>query len=298
VASIPYGLCTGYGMPTKKAVYLTYILIYIVAWFKFPVFFYSLADSNLGLVNLGLLILFFVAVFKMIPLDKTKKNLTKDIVNSSPFKPEIMQNMQMQDKEKKLVKDKGIKITKFEIRTISDMAEALSEIQRMVESNKNNLARQEREKIASILQKQSNNEEIFKKDMWNLQKIFQQISVTDVKQLENLKERLKKASEKEKHILKVELEQEEEKLKIGKTIFDLEERLNQYIDSFNKFLRMAVDRVGKPEYLFEVKDNLAKARVVLKDITEILQIAKTLEKKIVSLTKREQKLLKKEKESA
>jgi hypothetical protein len=94
------------------------------------------------------------------------------------------------------------------------------------------------------------------------------------------------------------LEQEEEKLKIGKTIFDLEERLNQYIDSFNKFLRMAVDRVGKPEYLFEVKDNLAKARVVLKDITEILQIAKTLEKKLVSLTKTEQKLLKKEKESA
>ncbi len=298
VATIPFGLCRGYGMPTKKAVYLTYILIYIVAWFKFPVFFYSLADSNLGLVNLGLLILFFVAVFKMIPLDKTKKNLTKDIVNSSPFKPEIMQNMQMQDKEKKLVKDKGIKITKFEIRTISDMAEALSEIQRMVESNKNNLARQEREKIASILQKQSNNEEIFKKDMWNLQKIFQQISVTDVKQLENLKERLKKASKKEKHILKVELEQEEEKLKIGKTIFDLEERLNQYIDSFNKFLRMAVEVLGKPEYLFEVKDNLAKARVVLKDITEILQIAKTLEKKIVSLTKREQKLLKKEKESA
>ncbi len=297
VATIPFGLCRGYGMPTKKAVYLTYILIYIVAWFKFPVFFYSLADSNLGLVNLGLLILFFVAVFKMIPLDKTKKNLTKDIVNSSPFKPEIMQNMQMQDKEKKLVKDKGIKITKFEIRTISDMAEALSEIQRMVESNKNNLARQEREKTASMLQKLLNNEEIFKKDMWNLQKIFQQISTVDVKQLNNLKERQKKASEKEKQILKVEIEQEEEKLKIEKTILDLEERLNQYIDSFNKFLRMAVEVLGKPEYLFEVKDNFAKARVILNDITEMLKITKSFEKKLVNLTKAEQKLLKKEKES-
>ena len=39
VATIPFGLCRGYGMPAKKAVYLTYILIYIVAWFKFPVFF-------------------------------------------------------------------------------------------------------------------------------------------------------------------------------------------------------------------------------------------------------------------
>jgi hypothetical protein len=298
VATIPFGLCRGYGMPTKKAAYLTYILIYIVAWFKFPVFFYSLADSNLGLVNLGLLILFFVAVFKMLPLDRTKRNLAKDIVNSSPFKPEIKQDMEMQKKEKKLVKDKSIKITKFEIHTIRDMAEAMAEIQRMVESNNNRLSRPEREQIASILQKLSNNEGIFKKDMLTLQKIFQQINTTDAKQIENLKERLKKASEKEKQILKVELEQEEEKLKIEKTIFDLEERLNQYIDSFNKFLRVAVDRVGTPEYLFEVKNNLAKARVVLKDITEMLQIAKSLEKKLVDLTKTEQKLLKKEKESA
>jgi hypothetical protein len=234
----------------------------------------------------------------MIPLDKTKRNLARDIVNSSPFKPEIMQNMQMQNKEKKLVKDKSIKITKFEIRTIRDIAEALAEIQRMVETNKNQLSRPEREKIASILQKLPNNENIFKKGLWNLQKIFQQISVTDVKQLENLKERLKKASEKEKQILKVEIEQEEEKLKIEKTILDLEERLNQYIDSFNKFLGQSVEYLGRPEYLFEVKDNLAKARVILNDITEMLQIAKTLEKKIVSLTKTEQKLLKKEKESA
>ena len=298
VATIPFGLCRGYGMPTKKAVYLTYILIYIVAWFKFPVFFYTLADSNLGLVNLGLLILFFVAVFKMLPLDKTKRNLAKDIVNSSPFKPEIEQDVQIQKKEKKLVKDKAIKITKFEIHTIRDMAEAMAEIQRIVESNKNQLSRSEREQIASILQKLSNSKDIFKKDLLNLQKIFQQINTADVKQLENLKERIKKASEEEKQILKVELAQEEEKLKIEKTIFDLEERLNQYIDSFNKFLRMAVGRVGKPEYLFEVKDNLARARVVLKDITEMLQITKTLEKKLVGLTKTEQSLLKKEKESA
>jgi hypothetical protein len=298
VATIPFGLCRGYGMPTKKAVYLTYILIYIVAWFKFPVFFYSLADSNLGLVNLGLLILFFVAVFKMLPLDRTKRNLAKDIVHSSPFKPEIEQDMQIRNKEKKLVKDKAIKITKFESHTIGAMAEMLAEIQRVVESNKNNLPRPEREKIASMLQKMSNSENIFKKDLLNLQKIFQQINTADVKQIENLKERLKKASEKERHILKVELAQEEEKLKIEKTILDLEERLNQYIDSFNKFLRMAVDRVGKPEYLFEVKDDLARARVVLRDITDMLKITKTLEKKLVDLTKTEQKLLKKEKESA
>jgi hypothetical protein len=298
VGSIPYSLCRGYGMSAQRAFYLTFVLLYIIAWVAFPAFFYSLAEHNLGLVNLGLLILFFVAVFKMLPLDRTKRNLAKDIVNSSPFKPEIKQDMEMQKKEKKLVEDKSIKITKFESHTIGDMAEAMAEIQRIVESNNNQLSRPEREKIASMLQKMSNSEDIFKKGVWNLQKIFQQINTADVKEIENLKERLKKASEKEKQILKVELEQEEEKLKIEKAILDLEERLNQYIDSFNKFLRMAVDRVGMPEYHFEVKDNLARARVVLKDITEMLQITKTLEKKLVDLTKAEQNLLKKEKESA
>jgi hypothetical protein len=298
VATIPFGLCRGYGMPTKKAVYLTYILIYIVAWFKFPVFFFSLAENNLGLVNLGLLILFFMAVFKMLPLDRTKRNLAKDIVNSSPFKPEIEQDMQIQNKEEKLVKDKAVKITEIEISTVNDMAEAMAEIQRIVEANDNQLSRPEREKIASMLQKMSNSEEIFKKELWHLQKILEQINTADVKQIENLKERLKKASEKERHILKVELEQEEEKLKIEKTILDLEKRLNQYMDSFKKFIGQSAEHIGRQEYLFEVKDNFAKARVVLRDISEMLQITKTLEKKLVSLTKAEQNLLKKEKETA
>jgi hypothetical protein len=298
VATIPFGLCRGYGMPAKKAVYLTYILIYIVAWFKFPVFFYSLANHNLGLVNLGLLILFFVAVFKMIPLGKSKENLTRGLVDKSPFRPEIKQEMEIQNKEKKLVKNQAIKITKFEIRTTKDMAEALAEIQHIIETNKNSLSREEREKITSILQNLSNKETIFKKGLWSLQKNFQQISSIDAKQLQNLKERIKKASEKERQILKAELEREEKKLGIEKIIFDLEKRLNQYINSFNKFLGQSVEHLGRPENLFEAKDNLAKARVVLKDISEMLKETKRLEEKIVNLSKAEKVLLKKEKETA
>jgi hypothetical protein len=285
-------------MPAKKAVYLTYILLYIVAWFKFPVFYHSLASHNLGLVNLGLLILFFVAVIKMIPLGKSRKNLARGLVDKSPFRPEIKQEMEIQNNEKKLVKNQAIKITKFESRTTKDMAEALAEIQRIIETNKNNLSREEREKITSILQNLSNKENIFKRGLWSLQKKFQQISTIDAKQFENLKERVKKASEKERQILKAELEREEGKIRIEKIIFDLEERLNQYIASFNKFLGQSVEQLGRPENLFEVKDNLAKARVVLNDISEMLKETKSLEEKLVELTKAEKRLLNKEKETA
>jgi hypothetical protein len=294
VATIPFGLCRGYGMPAKKALYMIYILFYIVAWFKFPVFYHSLANHNLGLVNLGLLILFFVAVFKMIPLGKSRNNLVNDLVNTSPFRPEIQQEMETQNKEKNLVKNNAIKITKVEIRTIKDMAEVLAEIQRIVETNNHSLSRDEREKITHILQIISNKENILKGGFWSLQKKFKQISTIDTEQIQNLKERLKKASEKEKNILKAELEIEEDKLKIEKVILDLEVRLNQYIDSFNKFLGHSVGHLGRPENLFEVKDNLAKARLLLNDISEILKETKSLEEKLVNLTKAERNLLKKE----
>ena len=294
VATIPFGLCRGYGMPAKKALYLTYILIYVVAWFKFSAFFHSLASHNLGLVNLGLLILFFVAVFKMIPLGKSRNNLVNDLVNSSPFRPEIQQEMETQNKEKNLVKNKAVKITKVEIRTIKDMAEALAEIQRVVETNNHSLSRDEREKITHILQMLSNKENILKGGFWSLQKNLQQINTIDTEQIQNLKERLKKASEKEKNILKAELEIEEDKLKIEKVILDLEVRLNKYVDLFNKFLTQSVVHLGRPQNLFEVKDNLAKARLLLRDISEMLKENKRLEEKLVRLTKAEKILLKKE----
>ena len=143
----------------------------------------------------------------------------------------------------------------------------------------------------------SNKENILKGGFWSLQKKFKQISTIDTEQLQNLKERLKKASKKERKILKSEIKFEEDKLKIEKIILDLEVRLNQYTDSFNKFLAHSVEHLGRPENLFEVKDNLAKARLLLKDISEMLKETKSLEEKLVNLTKAEKILLKKEKKT-
>ena len=51
VATIPYGLCRGFGMRAGKAFFLSFILIYILSWVKFPEFYGGLADQNLGLVS-------------------------------------------------------------------------------------------------------------------------------------------------------------------------------------------------------------------------------------------------------
>ena len=63
-STIPYSLSRGFGLSKSKAFYLTYILFYILSWLQYPDIYYFFGDNNLGLVNLGLLILFIVAIFK------------------------------------------------------------------------------------------------------------------------------------------------------------------------------------------------------------------------------------------
>ena len=95
----------------------------------------------------------------------------------------------------------------------------------------------------------------------------------------------------------LELIHEIQKLKIEKAIFDFERSLGQYLNSFNKCLTVAVDQIRGSLYPYDAKAHLAKARVVLKDIMEMLKETKALEEKLIKLTKVERKFLKKERET-
>jgi hypothetical protein len=104
--------------------------------------------------------------------------------------------------------------------------------------------------------------------------------------------------EKERKILKDEMIGEEEKIKIEKAIFGFEEKLNNYVDSFNKHLGLVIDHLKASPYPYDVKPYLSKARLILKEISEILKEMKVLEEKLVNLSKKEVGLLKKERQAA
>jgi hypothetical protein len=298
VATIPYGLCRGFGMPGIKAFYLTYILFYVLSWFKLPAFFFSLAKHNLGLVNLGLLIIFFVSIFKMIPLSGSKKKITRDLVDNNSFGHEIARSIRLQKNEKKIVEKKAVKITKLEIRTIEDMTECLAEIQRIVETNKNNLTREEREKIATLLRKVLDKKDIFKRGLLNLKKIYQHIGSIGTKELQKLKDRMANTPEKERQILKLEIEREEEKLKYGMTIQEYEKLLDRWMNSFNEHIESSVLYMKGTLYYQKVKDYLAESRLILVNISDLIKKIKILEEKLINITEEEKKLMNKEKEIA
>ena len=297
-ATIPYGLSRGFGLSGTKSFFLTYILFYILFWVQFPQIYYIIAANNLGLINLGLLILFVVAVYKLVKHVKLSHKIETDLNGPGTYVSEIDREIDTQGTEKKLLKKQAEKITKIEIRTIDDIADSLAEIQQRVEIHRNNLPASEREKISRILTEILKNEELFKKGLQNLQTLFKRIRIMDADQLQKVHERLVKVDGKERKILEAEIAEEEEKLKIEKSIIAFEERLAEFVDAFNKRIEMAVGQMKASAYPQDAKVHLLNARVILKEMSQMLKEVKALEKKLVSLVKKEKKLLKREKDTA
>ena len=296
-ATIPYGLCRGFGMSGRKAFYLTYILFYILSWVKFPQMYFILADHNLGLVNLGLLVMAVVSVYKMIASAKFTEGLAHDLARSNPFRREIEQEIEIQGKEKKVLVKEAIKMTQVELHTIDDIAFALAEIQRITEKNSTGFSGQERERIGRRLEEISKKENLFKKVYTSLQGTFERVEVLDSHQLDELRQRMAKVSQKEKQILKSEIAREEEKIRIEKAVIDFQSRLDQYLYSFNRFIGSAIAKMKGPGHPVDAVPYLSKARVILRDLLDMIKKMKTVEDKLISLTTEERRLLKKEKKT-
>ena len=297
VAIIPYGLCRGFGLSGSKAFYLTYILFYIISWIQFPQIYFILGDRNMGLVNLGLLILFIAALFKVIKFPKSSSLTSSDSSGTGAFSSEIDREIDIDEEEKGVIKKQTKKLTKFEIRTADEMAESLAEVQKIVETHRNNLSREDRQSIGRILTEILRKEDIFKKAIHNIRNIFKRIGSADVNQIKEQKNRLSKVEGKERQILKAEIGVEEKKLKIEKEVVRLEEVLDQNLVTFNKFVKLSAEHIGNSPYPYDAKAFIVKARGVLKRISGILKEIKSFEDELLAFTKLETKLLKKEKET-
>jgi uncharacterized protein (DUF2267 family) len=293
-ATIPYGLCRGFGVSANRAFFLSYILIYILSWVKFPDFYSGLADRNLGLINLGLLILFIIAVIKVVKFGRFHSFGSKDLAKNAPFEPEIQSEIESEDEEKRVIAGRAEKMTKLEIRSVEDIARALDEIQRTLETHRNNLPGEERKRIAHSLHQISRDEDIFKRNVRNLQKLFQRIGTVDAKRFREMKDRLEKATGKEKRLLKAEIAGEEEKIQMERAVFELERKLGQALNSFNQFVKAAIGRIRKSPYPYDAVQPLVEAKKVLDAILQMIREIKELEKKLVVLIKTEKRLLKKE----
>jgi hypothetical protein len=261
---------------------------------KFPDFYHGLADRNLGLINLGLLILFIIAVIKVVKFGRFPSFGSRDLPKKAPFESEIERDIESEEDEKRLIAGRADKMTKLEIRSVEDIARALDEIQRTIETHRNNLPGEERKRIARSLNQISRDEDIFKRNVNNLQKLFQRIGTVDAERFRELRDRLEKTTGKEKRLLKAEIAGEEEKVQMERAVFQLERKLGQALNRFNELLKAAIGRIRNSSYPYDAMQPLTEAKEVLNAILQMIREIKELEKKLVALTKTEKRLLKKE----
>jgi hypothetical protein len=297
-ATIPYGLCRGFGMQANRAFYVVYALFYILSWAKFPDAYYYLGDHNMGLVNLGLLILFVVAIYKIVTMWKSKTDLSRSLNIDSPAKKEIVQEMDIQGVERKALEREENKATKFEIKTIKDIEESLVEMIRIIQTSNANLNSQDRVRISETLKKISSKEDIFLKTIQNLKQLLQRLRVLDAKQIQEMKNRLARSNGKEKEVLEKEIFMEVEKIKIEQNVIALEQKLEQGMSYFNNLLRQAVQVLNSTAYPADAIQHLSQARMGLKDTFSIIDEMRRFEDKLIQLTKNEKRLLKDEKNKA
>jgi tRNA(Ile)-lysidine synthase TilS/MesJ len=116
----------------------------------------------------------------------------------------------------------------------------------------------------------------------------------DINHIKELKERLSQAEGKERDVLRAELAEEEEKIRMEQAIFDFEKALEQDLSSFNRYLAGAVDHLRRSPYPYDAKPYLEKARGLIKDMMHMLKEMKSLEDTLIRLTRVEKEFLKKE----
>jgi hypothetical protein len=213
----------------------------------------------------------------------------------TPVRSEIGQEIELEDDENRLIKKRAERMTKLEIRSMEDIEETIDQILKKIESHRNNLPQDEREKISRLLNRIMKDEDIFKKNVRRLQGLFQRLDAVDAQHFKELKDHLEKLSGKEKKLVKSEIEGEEEKLRIERTIFEFERKLMQALNSFNQHLKSAIEHIRNSPYPYDSIHPLSEAKKILSNIINMIKETGELEEKLVSLVKTEKKLLKKEK---
>lgn len=294
-ATIPFGLCRGFGVSTGKSFFLTYILFYVLSWVQFPQIYRVLEINGLGIINLALLILFFYAIFRFVKFGAFPSLAGKNTVGNNPVEPEIMHEIAQEEDEEKLIRKNALKLTQIEMRTIDDIAKAISEIQQIIQTHQNNLPDNERQRISKILKEIYRREHIFIKSLSKLKKTIKRVGSVDINQLGEKKDRLSKASGETKETLKKEIADDEEKIKIEKTVLQLEDDFLEKVRIFNQAVGSAVEILKSSRYPLDAAPHITKSKVTLKEIFSMLRGAEKLEQKLFDITQSEEKLLKKEK---
>jgi hypothetical protein len=152
----------------------------------------------------------------------------------------------------------------------------------------------DRAQISRILSKMGGNEQAFLGALEKVKDMFKRLEVMDKAELRKKLQRLKNMKGKEKKLLAAEIKLEEEKILLEKEIESQEMELKKFIESLNRYLSLTVKAMEKSAYPLDARPHLKNAEKVAREIISITNHLETVEKRLLSLIKAEEKAIKRE----
>ena len=298
-----YGLIRGYGMSTANALPLGFILFYLSLWAVSPNILHNIADI-FPQVNGILGILFFVSLFKMFLAffhysNKTPNQAAKEFKASSipeiDFQ-EIETEIKDDKKERKLIKNKAVKLTNMEIKSMDHIRKALNEIVVLVRKEGNSLSRENMIVISERLKEIASNEDILNNGLNIIKKHVDMYSEHHKKDVKELEERLRKTKGKKKRkIIEEEIYYQKSMLDALSFMEKQEPVIRQFTKEFNQLVYSGMQK-AKNGYPVDALPELEQAFSRLRDMRNIFKNQKEIEKYLVKLDRKVIKDLEKEKD--
>jgi len=299
-----FGLMRSYGMRLPNALALGFALFYISLWAVIPNILHTI-QARFPPVNGILLILFVVSVFKVMaaffrhsrksPLDTVKYLKRTDFTPKDTDDVEIEREEKEEKREMKLLKKRTMKLTGLEIKTIEEIEYYLEQMTAVIESKGNNIDPEEISELTHALRQIGKKENILKQGLELIKRHVNAYKSIHRKNLPELEKRLEEEKDKKKRKnIEEEITYQKWMLQALDFMETYGKKIIAFSQTFNKLIYTGMQKL-KGRYPSEAQDHLLHAHRSLREMRQIYEKQKEIEKYLLKLNKRTISDLKREK---
>jgi hypothetical protein len=299
VGLVLFYLVKSFGAGIQAAGSIALILTYFLLRATVPNFFLWLANNQWAVwLHVTLVFAVAIAMWKLFnalwPKDGLR-SLGEGLERSHAPDSDVEPRMVSEKQESRLIKQRLEKFTKKGKKESKEIIEDLEEMLRIIDEYGD--TDRGRHLIAEKLNHIAPKENSILKRIAYLMRLARNIEQADLRSFEGLKSRLGRLPEKEQELVKEEIRQEKRKIVSEERLRQLQSELQKYDQDFRYCIRMAVGTLSAGQPL-QARDWIQKAIGFEQHAADLFAEMQELEEKLLSLTNKEYKAFKKEKEFA
>ena len=296
-----YGLAK-LGMGKDVALSLTYCITFLTFFVMSPSLFDTFAESlpilN-GIFFLAFFYLFGKLIWKMVRHGSTETALkaAKGISLSPPDSAELEREIGFEEHERNLIKHSTIRLTKKELKSIDNVRHYLKQIRAIIEDAGSHIKDQHKKDIIKALGNINQTKHNFLGGLTRLNKHILKYKTGDSNKIHKLRERFHQAKDRRK---KLEIQREwlfeKKKLDIYEFMQKEADNIKGFVQSFDTMIGRSVQELRAGE-LSNAKKAIEYCLKYIEKSYEALKVLKRHEFYLLKVSKREEKIEKREKKN-